>query len=351
MSSPLLRGFGTFAAGCITSLLLVLPSIAPAASSKYPPDAAARGFNGGLAGWTASSSFDGTCQPPLLCPSVTNSHQPSDGADGGGYVRSAYQGVAGAMAVGGTTTAVWQSPGFTYGGVDGAVPAAISFEMDRRASVDQLLAAAGNSATYSVRLVDVSAGGETITLIAPTSLAEAKTWKNAPVARVDPDRLVLGRDYRILVTTTYVTGTSVLVTGSADYDNVLLRASDGRAGSGNGNGPSASAARRLLGLLRDATPGSATLKGKRLLVRVACPNEVDGRTCRITAQGLLRKGRPATTRRTVTVPRGRTKLVALLVKPKARSAVDKRKRLLVRHKVRVGQVSAILYKKRKLIRR
>ena len=87
----------------------------------------------------------------------------SGGADGGGFIRSAYTGVVGAMALAGTTTGGLAEPEpspMTGRMVKSPEPS--SFELDRRASVDQLLAVAGNSADYSVRLIDVSAGGEAI---------------------------------------------------------------------------------------------------------------------------------------------------------------------------------------------
>jgi hypothetical protein len=341
------------AAALLVGLFLIFPS-ASAAEGKYPSDPAARGFGDGLAGWSGSSSFDGNCVPPLLCPSVTNSHEASGGADGDGFIRSAYQGVAGATAVAGTSTAVWTSPTFTYDGDGGARPDTLSFRMDRRASVDQLLAVASNSATYSVRLADLSAGGEAIVLIPPTTLSGANDWRNVRSGAVDPDRLAIGDQYRLLITSTYVTGTSALVSGSADYDNVLLRAGDDEAreaGKDKGGG-SGDSSRSLLELLRATSPGTATLAagGKRLLVAVKCPAQLN-HACRISAQGLLRKGKPATGRRTVKVGKGKRKLVALRVKPRARSKVAKRKRLLVRQRMQVGKRSATLVKSRKLIRR
>jgi hypothetical protein len=108
---------------------------------------------------------------------------------------------------------------------------------------------------------------------------------------------------------------------------------------------------RLEELLRGATPGTAKLDGgKRLLVRVNCPRKV-GRQCRTTVQGLLRKGRPATNRRSVRLRSGKSKLVALKVKPKARKRVATRKRILVRQKVRAGKATATVFKARPLIRR
>lgn len=351
MRFPLLRCAGTVAATCLTSLLLVLPAGAGAASSKYPPAAAARGFDAGLAGWTSSTSAEGACLAPLLCAGVDNSFQGSGGADGGGFVRSAYTGVIGAMAVAGTTTAVWQSPSFTYAGVEGAVPTAVSFALDRRANVDQLLAVDGNSAEYSVQLVDLSAGGEALSLIGPTTLAGARSWTNVGRGSIDPAGLTVGDAYRIQITSRYTSGTSVFVSGNADYDNVVLSATTegGGSGGGAGAGGGALSSQRLEELLRAGTPGTATLRGKRLFVRVKCPRKV-GRTCRTSVQALLRKHRPATSKRTVRLRSGKARTVALRVKPKARKQVAARKRLLVRQTVRAGKVSATVFKTRLLIR-
>lgn len=358
MSSPRLRDIA-IATACL-SLLLALPTVASA--TKYPPAPDARGFGGGVAGWESSASFDGVCLAPLLCPTATNAHQPSGGADGGGYIESDYLGVVGVTAVGGTTTAVWDSPAFTYEGAGGKAAGNVTFAMDRRADVDQLLGVAGNSATFAVRLIDLSAGGESITLIPPMTLAGADSWTDVPQATVDPSRLENGHDYRLRIATAYTTGTSVLVTGSSDYDNVVLEAASvaagGKKGAGgrgkNDRGESDDATQRLVELVRQTSPGTAILtgkgKGRRLLVRVRCPRKAS-RNCRITAQGLLKKRKPATNRRTVKVRKGKAKLVVLKVKQKARSKVAKRKRLLVRQKVRAGRVTVTVVKSRKLIRR
>jgi hypothetical protein len=344
-------------------LVMGFATAAGAAVSKYPPAAASRGFSGSAAGWTSSSSSDGICLPPLLCATVTNSYQDTGGADGGGYIRSAYTGVVGVSAVGGTTTGVWESPAFTYSGAAGGEATAVSLSLDRRASVDQLLAVAGNSAEYTVRLIDLSEGGEAVTLIAPTTLAGANSWTGVSRGSINPERLTPGDEYRIQITSSYTTGTSVLVTGNADYDNVVLSSSDdvGRGGkksngkgkgNGGGNGTGAFDSQRLEELLRQTTPGTAVLggKGKKLFVRVRCPRKI-GHACRTTAQGLLRKHRPATLKRTVRLRSGKSKLLILRVKPKARKQVAKRKRLLVRQKVRAGKVTATVTKSRRLIRR
>jgi hypothetical protein len=345
---------GSLAIALIASLALALPSIAGADTDKYPPSAAARGFTGGLAGWTSSISNEGACLAPVICASAEDSYQASGGADGNGFIRSAYTGAVGAMAVAGTTTATWESPAFTYEGVGGREPAAVSFAFDRRASVDQLLAVAGNSAEYSVRLVDLTEAGEALTLIPPATLAGANAWTNASSGPIDPESLTPSDEYRLQITTRYTSGTSVLVSGSADYDNVVLSTSDGtgRTSKGRSRGRGPLSAQRLEDLLRQATPSTAFVSGsgKRLLVRIKCPRKA-GHACRTTAQGLLRKRHPATTKRTVHLRSGKSRLLMLRVKPNARSKVAKRKRLLFSQKVRVGETTATIYKQRRLIRR
>jgi hypothetical protein len=354
LSSPFRRTVATALASAAV-LGLCLAASAAAATTKYPPSAAARGFGGSSAGWTSSTGTDGACLAPLLCASVTNSFQATGGADGGGFIRSAYTGAVGVTAVGGTTTGIWESPPFTYKGAGGGKATAVGFSLDRRANVDQLLAVEGNSAEYTVRLIDVSNGGEASTLVPAGTLAGANSWTNVTRGSIDPESLTSGHDYRIQITSSYTTGTSVLVSGSADYDNVVLEASDGtsgkgKGGNGSGNRGGALSEQRLEGLLRQATPGTAVLRGKRLFVRVNCPRKI-GQACRTTAQGLLRKRRPATRKRTVRLRSGKSKLVVLRVKPKARKQVAKRKRLLVRQKVRAGKMTATVVKSRRLIRR
>jgi hypothetical protein len=328
LSSPPRRVVPAVAA--TVALILAFATAASAAVSKYPSAPASRGFDGSAAGWTSSSGNEGHCLPPLLCATVANSYQDTGGADGGGFIRSAYTGVAGATAVGGTTRGVWESPSFTYSGAAGREAKAIDFSLDRRASLDKLLAVAGNSAEYTVRLIDLSDGGQAVTLIAPTTLAGANSWTGVSRGSIDPESLAAGDEYRIQITSSYTTGTSVLVTGSADYDNVVLSASDdaGRSGKkgngkGNGGGGGASNSERLEELLRQTTPATAVLggKGKKLFVRVKCPRKI-GHACRTTAQGLLRKHRPATLKRTVRLRSGKSKLLVLRVKPKARKQVQ-----------------------------
>jgi hypothetical protein len=152
---------------------LAITSTAGAAGTSYPPNQAARDFASSQADWTESSAIGGTCVPPLLCPSLTNSYQVSGGAEDDGFIQSSFVGVLG---VGGTSTGTWQSPPFTYTGADGQSPSAVTFRMSRRSNVSGLLAVSGNAATYSVELLDLTAGGAPIPVVSAATVAGADTW-------------------------------------------------------------------------------------------------------------------------------------------------------------------------------
>ena len=192
--------------------------------------------------------------------------------------------------MGGTTTAVWQSPPFTYSGVPAEpMPASISFALDRRANVDQLLAVAGNSAEYSVRLIDLSAGGERRDPDRADDPGRRRLLDQR-VARLDRSRAASRSATNTGSRSPAATpaGPACSSTGSADYDNVVLSAVDGqrrqaakaakakaKAAAAAARAAAPSSSQRLEELLRQATPGTAMLDdGKRLLVRVKCPRKV-----------------------------------------------------------------------------
>jgi hypothetical protein len=352
-------------AACALCLCFALAAPAGAADSDlYPSDPNSRTFSGGPAGWTSSATFDGVCVPPLVCPRVDNRWVAGGDAGANGYISSDYLGVAGVGSVAGTSTGVWESPAFTF---TGASKGEVAFSMRRRADVDELLAVAGNSAEYAVRLVNVTEGGTAQTVIAPTTMAAAADWSTVSSAAINASRLEAGDTYRLRIESIYKTGTGVLVTGSADYDNVVLgpgvgAAGGGDKGDGSGKGDSGSGGRdtlrsgELLSLFssglseRAVAIGAKKGKARRLMVKVRCPRRI-GAACRVTAQGLLKKRKAATRKRTVKVGKGKSRRVVLAVKPRFRSKVAKRKRLLVSENVRAGKASATAYKIRKLIRR
>jgi hypothetical protein len=354
---PFGRHLGSLIAGVTCLGCLALASSASAESGLFPASEDARTFSGGVAGWTSSTAFEPSCAPPLLCPTVANSYVAAGDADGNGYIASDYSGVAGVGAVAGTSRGIWESPTFTYRETSG--PEAATFVMSRRADVGQLLAVAGNSAEYSVTLRDLTEGARSLTVIAPTTLAGADGWTTTPRATLEAGRLNSGDRYRIRIESIYTTGTSVVTSGSADYDNVVLRTAASEGASGAGRGASGAGGGRrhlrsgvLLRLYSSGLAGSAVVgrRGRTLRVRVGCPRKIRS-ACRITAQGLLRRNRPATLRRTVRVGSGRHRNVVLRVKPKLRARVAKRRRLLVSERVRARGTGATAYRVRKLIRR
>jgi hypothetical protein len=74
MLSSLPRRIAATLAASLAILGLGLVASASAATSKYPPNAASRGFAGDAGGWISSAANEGICLPPLLCASVENSY-------------------------------------------------------------------------------------------------------------------------------------------------------------------------------------------------------------------------------------------------------------------------------------
>lgn len=218
-------------------------------------------------------------------------------------------------------------------------------------------------ADYTATLTDLTTG--TSTAVLSGQLAEGDEEFETTAA---PVAMVGGHRYQLSIAVEIAQSTAALslLSGSTrlNLDNVRIvvessesKGNGGGRKSGDGGGDSRRSRssglsdRRLLSLLNGGASSSpAVLKGKRLLVKVNCPASV-GRTCRITAQGMLTRRKPATTKRTVKVRKGKSKRIALRPKAQARAKLIKRKRLLIRQKVRAGKARATVYKQRKLIRR
>jgi hypothetical protein len=190
--------------------------------------------------------------------------------------------------------------------------------------------------------------------------------------------VLAGHTYAISleVKTTAVAALGLLAaTANARFDNVSLSVEgsagetaggDGKDGGGGGGGPagsggvagspggsSASSAlttSELLAGMRRGDAPSAGLLGQRVFVRLRCPEPAE-RACRISAQGRIKKRVRVTQRRTIRVSAGRSRLVALRVKPRFREKVAQRKRPLVVQEVRVGKVTTTYARSRVLVRR
>ncbi len=201
-------------------------------TNLYHPDPEARNFATSPGGWTGSSEAEGLCVPVLLCPVVSNDFESSGGAGGAGdgYLRTEAASIA---SVGGTVRGIWQSPAFIYNGVGGAQPDEVTFSMARRSDVDQLLAVLGD-ASYKVELVGI---GGALTVIDTTQMNDTPTFSTTPTVDVDPNQLTVGSPYLIRITSEFEVPVSVFPNTSADYDNVVLAATDVVApGDGDGDG-------------------------------------------------------------------------------------------------------------------
>lgn len=341
------------ALGAVAALGLTLfAGRSQAATTTYP--AGGSGFTGGAEGWTPGTV---SCTPlALLCtPEAVY-----DGAAGNppGSISARTTVTLNLLSLfKGTET--WNSPpfGIPVGPVTGA-----TLRLERAFEPGGLVDV-GPTATYTVTLRDLTAG------TAATLFTEAVDQADATFApRVATASVVGGHTYQLSIegTTAQSALALSLINGSANlrFDNVGLRVEtadggggDGGAGAGDGAGGSGSGKfggltdARLLALLRaGASAAPVALRGNRLFAKVSCPAKI-GRACRVVAQGMLSRRKAATTRRTVRVPKGRSKQVVLRLKPKARKKVAKRKRLLLREAVKAGSAHATLYRSRALIRR
>lgn len=345
-------GLRTLAA--VTAGSLVLAGSAAAATATYPNGGS--GFETGVEGWSSSGA---SCTPIELLCSTEGTHDTTTGNPPGSIVVETTATLNLISLFKGTAT--WTSPEFTI--PVGAITAA-DLRLDRAYSSGGLVDVAP-MADYTVTLTDLTTGISTEVLAEQVDGDSAYASVSASVA------VVGGHRYRLTIVSEVVQSTVAISllsgTTSLGFDNVgvvVQTGGDGDGGDGKGGDGGKGAGRKggdgnrrslssrdLLSLLRDgAVAGPATLKGNRLFVKVNCPAKV-GRTCRITAQGLLNRRRPATAKRTVKVAKGKGRQVALRVKPKQLAKVKVRKRLLVREQVRAGSVSATIQKSRKLIRR
>ncbi len=337
-----LRGMAL--AGVMCAALLAVAGSAPAATVTYPGGGS--GFDNGGEGWSAGAA---SCSPAELLCSSEAVYDATTGKPPGSIAAKTtvtlnlvglFKGIA-----------TWNSPQFKVP-VDSITDAKVrldhAFDPGGLVDVEPV-------ANYEVTLSDLTSG------ISTTALTGALDGEDkAFTAAAAPVAVVGGHTYRLTINTETAQSTLALSlfsgTTSLRFDNVGLTVQSASAGGdkGGGSGGKGSGSlsdSRLFSLFSAGSASSpAVLEGNRLLVRVSCPAKI-GHVCRIAAQGLLNKRKPATGKRSVRVGKGRGKLVVLSVKPKARQKLAKRKRLLVRERVSAGKARATVFKRRKLIRR
>jgi hypothetical protein len=333
------------------ALVLLFAGRSQAATTIYP--AGGSGFDADAEGWTPGGV---SCTPLVLACTPEAAYDPGAGNPPGSI--SARTTVTVNLLDLFKGTEIWNSPQFT---VPVAAVTGANLRLERAFDAGGL-AEVEPKGSYTVTLRDLSAGTATTLLSEEVGKADS-----AFAARAASAGVVGGHTYQLSIegTTAQSTIALSLISGTTNlrFDNVGLRvetaegsatpSSTGGAGAGNDGGSgkfSNLSDSQLLSLLRSTTAAPATLKGKRLFVRVSCPAKV-GHACRIAAQGLLSRHRAATLKRTVRVPKGRSKQIALRVKPKAKDKLARRARVLVREAVHAGSAHATLYRSRALIRR
>jgi hypothetical protein len=328
---------------------LIAPQVAGAANSMYPSNKEARSFQSNDGGWHSGTSFGGLCIPGVTCPTVTNDYAASDGAGGAsdGYLRTQ---IGSLLGVGATSRGIYQSRAFTYSGVHGDKPDKMTLSVARRSTLGTLLAVAGNSADYSVDLIDTSQGGTATSVIDQKAIGDQDSWKTSS-ASVSPAGLTLGDRYRVRITSEFKTGVQVVPGGSVGYDDVVLKATKSKTSGNPGNpgGPHVTI-KVIVHQLRHGL-GSARKHGKHLKVRVKCPNSVRPRDCHMrVAAKLNRHGPKVTNVRTAHLDAGKSRRIRFKLKHGYSKKVAHRKHIVLKEKVRIGHHRFTVTKTVRLIR-
>lgn len=338
------------AAAVAASAIVPASALGAEGVSDYHPDENARSFTTSAAGWEESSETFGFCLGSLTCPAVTNTFEARGGSRGGGdgHIRTAFASTTG---VGGTSQGIWRSPAFTYDGAEGRRATEVEFRLSKRADTATTLAAAGNSVTYTVELVDLSDNGNAVGVLENAPLAPTEGWVRTRGTGVDERDLEPGRRYRIRLTTTYAYGAQVVPGGSVDYDDIRLRAlrdengdGDGTDGSGGGAGGGNGGA--------GAGNGDAVLKGRNLFLKLSCLGVVRSGKCKVRATALMSKRGARVTfpiERKVRAKKG--KVVRMRVRPRFVKQLHKQDRVLVRSQIKGAGKRKVRYTRLRLIER
>jgi hypothetical protein len=329
----------------------LLGALAPGASAQgtqtsvYHPTEGARTFSGGLNGWVGSKTKSGLCLPFLTCPSITNTHQPN-GGNPDGYIRTR---MGGALAdVAASVSGIWESPSFSYQGAQGHVPTSLSFAMDRRAAVTNLLNVAGSSASFSVEVVNAG-NGSIVQVVPGSTLAGAANWTSIPPVLLDPSKLVIGQSYFFRITSRFGFDPVVIPSARAEYDNVALTATFVP-------GPQIPhipenrllTDRFLTDFIKNNTRNWIGIKGNKALVMTRCPGRAvqQAPNCQFDVTVLKhRRGPAATNTLSFALAAGHKKFLTFGIKPQFRNAEFKtRAQILTRFHVVIGNINIVVYK-------
>ena len=357
------RKKGALAVAMIASAVSSVSPVTAGANtvSEYHPDETARTFGSSAGGWTPSQASAGLCVPVLLCPAVSNTHRASDGAGGSGdgFIRTELGSLLGAAS---ESSGIWTSPPFVYRGAGGKAADRVVLTLSRRSNVSTFLGAAGDSADFSVQVLEGAAGDELRAVpVDRAALTDRTGWTGINPVNLNPDDLRPGSTYRLRIVTRFVSGVAVAPGATSDYDNVSLRAvnitppgngtngSNGQDGQ-NGSGGSGLSVAEVRKIIEKGMPGSAAVQGNRIFIRLRCPKRVHGR-CRYGVVGLDRRGGARTTLPRFARIRGsKIKRLGLEVRPGSRESVRGKGQQLFRIRVRALGRTTTYFKRLRLVR-
>lgn len=243
------------------------------------------------------------------------------------------------------STAAFESPDFTA--TEGG---AATLHVDRQLASGNVLDLTP-ALTYTATLIDRTTGVSTDVVNETVSGSD-----EAFAGKDGATKLVNGHTYAILLSaevSSSLASVGLLGSATARFDNVsVVVGSEGEGGGGGGGGGGSSSLtdKQLTTLMQNSLVGPAVIKGKRIFVKAKCPAKV-GTACKVTVQGLLKKGKSATGKRTAKIAKGKTKQLVLKVKPKLKAKVATKKRMLFKQSVKAGKAKATVYKNLKLIKR
>lgn len=178
---------------------------AAGASATLQP--ANRTFDADASGWTAQDNGAPLC-------SVSSGHDAGDGAPPGS-IRTSYATLLNLLNLLAECDGTWTSDAFTW---TGGTPASVAFQIDRLVDLNGLVGLA--TATWTVRLVDETAGGSTV--LVSGSRTSDSGWSTQTAAGLGPGSIVSGRSYRIRIEVAFSSTLSLVSGFGVSFDNVRL---------------------------------------------------------------------------------------------------------------------------------
>ncbi len=340
--------------GCASGAALITIASGQATAATYPGGGST--FTGSSEGWTgkASCTLLGALELPLVC-TATGAYDGTAGNPAGAYAAKTSIPINLVSSFKSEVTA--ESSNFVAGeGGSGSV------QIERQ-YVPGTLVSLNPKLEYTATLVDKTSGTKQKAVSETLEAASGFLAKNGAVS------LVGGHTYavQIVATTSSTVGSVGLIGGEsvARFDNVSVTGPgsgtppgsnpcagcEGGNGGDGGNGANGLTNAQLTSLLQSGgMTGPAVLSGNQISVKANCPAKV-GTTCKVTVQGLIKKGKPATNSRSAKIKQGKTKKLALKVKPPLKSQVKAKKRLLFKMTVKAGKAKSTVHKSLKLIKK